>query len=140
MRDRIQRVLPKWPAGVDRYFLWKEDGSSAPLAFVQLLTPARNAHWDHLVDQVVRPRLEAVGGVGRVDVWGLRDETIKIWFDRDKLLALHPQGRLMVERCDVLQRSEVEQFAFAVKERFGGADVLINNAGQGRVSTFADTS
>ena len=59
---------------------------------------------------------------------------------RESLLALHPQARLMAERCDVLVRNEVEQFAHAVKERFGGADVLINNAGQGRVSTFADTA
>lgn len=105
VRDRIQRVLPQWPPGVDRYFLWKEDGSSAPLAFVQLLTPARNPHWDHLVDQVVRPRLEAVAGVGRVDVWGLRDETIKIWFDRDKLQALNLDFR------DVLQRLQRDNFA-----------------------------
>ncbi|MEQ1631139.1 MAG: efflux RND transporter permease subunit [Planctomycetota bacterium] len=105
VRDRIQRVLPQWPAGVDRYFLWKEDGSAAPLAFVQLLTPQRNAQWDHLVDEVVRPRLEAVDGVGRVDVWGLRDETIKIWFDRDKLQALNLDFR------DVLQRLQRDNFA-----------------------------
>ena len=105
IRDRIQRVVPLWPPGVDRYFLWKEDGGAAPLAFVQLLTPARNAHWDHLVDEVVRPRLESVGGVGRVDLWGLRDETMKIWFDRDKLQAANLDFR------DVLQRLQRDNFA-----------------------------
>ncbi|MGE3175303.1 MAG: efflux RND transporter permease subunit [Planctomycetota bacterium] len=105
VRDRIQRVLPQWPAGVDRYFLWKEDGSSAPLAFVQLLTPARDPTWDHLIDEVVRPRLESVDGVGRVDVWGLRDETIKIWFDRDRLLAQQLDFRT------VLQKLQSDNFA-----------------------------
>ncbi len=105
VRDRIQRAKTQWPAGVDRYFLWKEDGSSAPLAFLQLLTPARDPNWDHLVDEVVRPRLESVGGVGRVDVWGLRDETIKIWFDRDKLLALNLDFR------DVLAKLSRDNFA-----------------------------
>jgi HAE1 family hydrophobic/amphiphilic exporter-1 len=105
VRDSIQRAMPQWPEGVDRYFLWKEDGSSAPLAFLQLLTPERSPSWDHLIDQVVRPRLEAVDGVGRVDVWGLRDETIKIWFDRDKLLALQLDFR------DVLQRLQSDNFA-----------------------------
>lgn len=105
VRDRIQRVMPQWPPGVDRYFLWKEDGSSAPLAFLQLLTPARDSNWDHIVDETIRPRLEAVSGVGRVDVWGLRDESIKIWFDRDKLLALNLDFR------DVLQRLSRDNFA-----------------------------
>ena len=105
IRDRIQRAKPQWPPGVDRYFLWKEDGSSAPLAFLQLLTPARDANWDHLVDEAIRPRLEAVNGVGRVDVWGLRDETIKIWFDRDKLLAANLDFR------DVLQKLQRDNFA-----------------------------
>lgn len=105
VRDRIQRVKPQWPPGVDRYFLWKEDGSSAPLAFVQLLTPASDSQWDHLVDEAIRPRLEAVNGVGRVDVWGMRDETIKIWFDRDKLEAFNLDFR------EVLQRLSRDNFA-----------------------------
>ncbi len=40
----------------------------------------------------------------------------------------------------MLDAGEVERFAAAVASRFGAADVLINNAGQGRVSTFADTT
>jgi NAD(P)-dependent dehydrogenase (short-subunit alcohol dehydrogenase family) len=56
------------------------------------------------------------------------------------LLEQFPGARLLAQPCDVLQRAQVEAFAGAVQERFGGADVLVNNAGQGRVSTFADTS
>jgi NAD(P)-dependent dehydrogenase (short-subunit alcohol dehydrogenase family) len=48
--------------------------------------------------------------------------------------------RVLAQRCDVLDAGEVEAFARAVESRFGAADVLVNNAGQGRVSTFADTS
>ncbi len=47
---------------------------------------------------------------------------------------------VLAQRCDVLDAGEVERFAEVVASRFGGADVLINNAGQGRVSTFADTT
>ena len=57
--------------------------------------------------------------------------------------ALAPEAgadRLLAQRCDVLDAAEVERFAAAVAERFGAADILINNAGQGRVSTFADTT
>jgi NAD(P)-dependent dehydrogenase (short-subunit alcohol dehydrogenase family) len=43
--------------------------------------------------------------------------------------------------CDVLDAAQVKAFADAVSEWSGGRlDILINNAGQGRVSTFADTA
>ncbi len=42
-------------------------------------------------------------------------------------------------RCDVLNEAEIEAFAAAVTARFGGVDMLINNAGQGYVAHFADT-
>src|SRR5262245_14632686 len=57
--------------------------------------------------------------------------------------ALAPEAtadRVLAARCDVLDAGEVERFAGIVAKRFGGADILINNAGQGRVSTFADTT
>ncbi|MBK8978253.1 MAG: efflux RND transporter permease subunit [Planctomycetes bacterium] len=86
VRDRVQRAQLQWPAEVDRYFTWREDPNSAPLAFFQIQTPGRDATWDNKLDQVVRVRLEAVDGVGRVEFWGLLDETLRIWFDRDKLV------------------------------------------------------
>ncbi|MCP3710459.1 SDR family oxidoreductase [Paraburkholderia sp. CNPSo 3274] len=52
----------------------------------------------------------------------------------------YPQGQLLASRCDVLDAGEVAAFAAEVEQRFGRADMLVNNAGQGRVSTFADTS
>ena len=56
------------------------------------------------------------------------------------LSAKYPDARLLARRCDVLNTEGVSAFAEAVQARFGRTDMLINNAGQGRVSTFADTS
>ncbi|MGY6119571.1 SDR family oxidoreductase [Paraburkholderia strydomiana] len=47
--------------------------------------------------------------------------------------------RLLVQRCDVLDQNEVTSFAEAMRDRFGRVDMLINNAGQGRISTFSST-
>ncbi|MBR8410473.1 SDR family oxidoreductase [Burkholderia cenocepacia] len=49
-------------------------------------------------------------------------------------------AQLLAARCDVLDEADVTAFAQAVSDRFGRADMLVNNAGQGRVSTFADTT
>ena len=56
------------------------------------------------------------------------------------LRAQFPQAQLLAVPCDVLNADDVSAFATSVAERFGRTDMLINNAGQGRVSTFADTS
>ncbi|AJX35564.1 SDR family oxidoreductase [Burkholderia oklahomensis] len=57
-----------------------------------------------------------------------------------RLAQQFPRERVLAARCDVLDEADVNAFAQAVAERFGGADMLVNNAGQGRVSTFADTT
>ena len=64
----------------------------------------------------------------------------------DRLASAHaalqneyPEGEVFSWRCDVLNEAEVQAFADAVATRFGGADMLINNAGQGYVAHFADT-
>lgn len=56
------------------------------------------------------------------------------------LKAQFPQAQLLAQTCDVLDADEVAAFAQAVQARFGRTDMLVNNAGQGRVSTFADTT
>ncbi|WP_144112985.1 SDR family oxidoreductase [Paraburkholderia sp. BCC1886] len=54
--------------------------------------------------------------------------------------AKFPQAPLLAQTCDVLDAQQVAAFADAVQQRFGRTDMLVNNAGQGRVSTFSDTT
>ena len=55
--------------------------------------------------------------------------------------ALGGGDALLALPCDVLDRAAVAGFAQAVSDWSGGRlDLLVNNAGQGRVSTFASTS
>jgi NAD(P)-dependent dehydrogenase (short-subunit alcohol dehydrogenase family) len=56
------------------------------------------------------------------------------------LIAQFPAAQLLAAKCDVLDAEDVNAFAQAVQSRFGRTDMLVNNAGQGRVSTFADTT
>lgn len=51
------------------------------------------------------------------------------------LKAQFPDAQLLAQTCDVLDAGEVNAFAQAVQARFGRTDMLVNNAGQGRVST-----
>lgn len=57
-----------------------------------------------------------------------------------QLRDAHPGARLLAHACDVLDAAQMRGFAAAAEAACGGVDMLVNNAGQGRVSTFADTS
>jgi NAD(P)-dependent dehydrogenase (short-subunit alcohol dehydrogenase family) len=59
---------------------------------------------------------------------------------RQSLRSKFPHGRLLAVECDVLDGASVQAFAQQVQTHFGPASILVNNAGQGRVSTFADTT
>ena len=48
--------------------------------------------------------------------------------------------RVFSQAFSVLDRADVDEFAASVKHQFGACHALITNAGQGRVSTFADTT
>jgi NAD(P)-dependent dehydrogenase (short-subunit alcohol dehydrogenase family) len=50
-----------------------------------------------------------------------------------------PHAKLFAQPCDVLDAAAVKAFAAASQAALGPASMLVNNAGQGRVSTFADT-
>lgn len=55
------------------------------------------------------------------------------------LRADYPKARFFSRICDVLDADSVAAFAKASETELGPASMLINNAGQGRVSTFSDT-
>jgi NAD(P)-dependent dehydrogenase (short-subunit alcohol dehydrogenase family) len=55
-------------------------------------------------------------------------------------LAESHRDAVFAAPCDVLDKPQVAAFRDAVLGRFGTVDILINNAGQGRISTFADTA
>ncbi|SEO98706.1 NAD(P)-dependent dehydrogenase, short-chain alcohol dehydrogenase family [Salinihabitans flavidus] len=52
----------------------------------------------------------------------------------------HGEDRVLTRALSVLDAPAVGDFAEDVKAHYGRCDLLVNNAGQGRVSTFAETS
>lgn len=57
-----------------------------------------------------------------------------------ELTAEFGADRVFAKAFSVLEKEAVANFAQDVHARFGGCDALVTNAGQGRVSTYADTS
>jgi len=59
---------------------------------------------------------------------------------KSSLLESAAEKRLLAMQCDVLDKAAVDRLAATVEQWVGRCDILINNAGQARMSTFADTS
>src|SRR6266849_2955363 len=59
---------------------------------------------------------------------------------KSSLLGNGAPERLLAQQCDVLDKAAVARFAAAVEQWQGRCDILINNAGQARLSTFSETS
>lgn len=57
-----------------------------------------------------------------------------------ELSTQYGQDRVLAMPASVLDATKMAEFAKRVEGAFGSVDILINNAGQGRVSTFANTS
>jgi len=59
---------------------------------------------------------------------------------RKELAEQFGNDRVFAQPFSVLDANAVAEFAENVRQRFGGCDALVTNAGQGRVSTYADTT
>ncbi len=87
VRDRIERVRPRLPAGVDLINFWSEDASQMPLSWFGILHQGDSDRTDFLVQQVVVPRLEALSGIAKIDVFGDLEDSVRILLDEERVLA-----------------------------------------------------
>ena len=98
VRDRIQRARTQWPPECDRWWTWRESADSIPLMFFSLTLPDRSQETYDLIDRKVVPTLEALDGVGQVSIFGMVDETIRIFFDREKLRSHRVNLRTVLQQ------------------------------------------
>jgi len=89
VRDKVAGVQAGFPRDAKTPFVGRFDGDNAqPTVNLSLVSPNRSAReLSLLADQVVRKRLERVGGVARVDVGGLTVRQVRIDLDPQRLRA-----------------------------------------------------
>jgi NAD(P)-dependent dehydrogenase (short-subunit alcohol dehydrogenase family) len=56
------------------------------------------------------------------------------------LSAQYGNANVVAVQCDVLKRDDCDRLAKTAQQHFGRTDILNNNAGQGKVATFAETT
>ncbi|KCZ49263.1 SDR family NAD(P)-dependent oxidoreductase [Hyphomonas pacifica] len=92
----------------------------------------------------------ATSGIGREVARLLLAEGAKLGFcsrsadkvkaARDQFIEEFPYAEIYAAPCNVLNPDAINAFASDVERALGAASVLVNNAGQGRLSTFETTT
>ncbi len=122
VRDRVERARPKLPSTVSEIGIWSWSQSDLPVMFFALMHPGDSPRTDFLVKEVITRRLEAVDGVGKVEVWGLLDDSRRILLDEDKVRAAQ------LDLGKLIQRLGADNFALPLGEvEDGGRRILLRS-------------
>ncbi|MEY2785201.1 MAG: hypothetical protein RL277_1411 [Planctomycetota bacterium] len=122
VRDRVERARPKLPSTVSEIGIWSWSQSDLPVMFFALMHPGDSPRTDFLVKEVITRRLEAVDGVGKVEVWGLLDDSRRILLDEDKVRAAQ------LDLGKLIQRLSADNFALPMGEvEDGGRRILLRS-------------
>jgi len=86
VRDKVSGAVGQLPLDAEPPIVQKFDVNTQPMLWMALAGQDARELSDY-ADQVVKPQLQSVPGVGNVIMPGYRDPMIRIWVDRDKLAA-----------------------------------------------------
>ena len=85
VRDKVNRVLPDLPKGVEQPFVEKFDPDSTPVMTIAASAPASPRDLTEYCDKILRRQLESLPGVGQVTIVGGQKRQINVHLDGLKL-------------------------------------------------------
>ncbi|HTA75836.1 MAG TPA: efflux RND transporter permease subunit [bacterium] len=87
VRDKMSFVRPQLPKDIDEPVIQRLDPSDSPIMILSLQSGLTPSQAYDIVDQVIKPQLSQVTGVGVVDIIGGLKREIRVELDRSKLNA-----------------------------------------------------
>ncbi len=88
IRDRVSAAIRRLPADADPPVVTKADADGEPIVFLSVGSDTRDTmDLTRMAVDIFKPRFETIAGVGRVDVWGSKTYSMRLWLDPDRLSA-----------------------------------------------------
>lgn len=85
--DRMERAMPELPDQVERYWIFRFNPDDTPVIWAGAsLPPEVDDPW-HVLENIVKPRIERVPGVASLDVYGVNKNVVAVEYERAKLFA-----------------------------------------------------
>ena len=125
VRDRLSFVRPQLPKDIDEPVIQRLDPSSQPVMILYLQSDLPPAQAFDLADQVIKPQLSQVGGVGAVDIFGGSKREVRVELDRAKLNAYR------ISATSVANNIGLNGMNIPVgKHEVNGANILFRSVGE----------
>ena len=87
VRDKVDLVVPDLPETAEKPVVQKLDTDAAPVLRIAVSAPRSLREVTDVADKQIKERIEAINGVGQVEIVGGREREIQVWVDPDKLRA-----------------------------------------------------
>ena len=122
VRDRVERARAKLPETVQEIGIYSFSMDDIPIMFMAVLHPGDSDRTDFLVDNVIARTLEGVDGVGKIEVDGALDDSVRILLDEDRVQAAN------LDLGQLISRLSNDNFALPLGEvTDGGARILLRS-------------
>jgi hydrophobic/amphiphilic exporter-1 (mainly G- bacteria), HAE1 family len=125
LRDRMDRLMPELPDDVDRIWLRRWDQNDIPIIYLVAALPPEVDDPYSLMDNIVRPALQRIEGVGNVDVWGLQSRQVQIELDDQRLRSHRVDPNALV--ASLRNQNETISGGYVID---GGRKVYVRSLGR----------
>lgn len=121
LQDQLERVKPTLPDGVGRVSVFRFNfDAEMPIVWFGILCDSSVADPYGLVEDLIQPRLESVDGVAQVSVWGMVQESVRVFVKPEKLRS---HGLSLYEVVGALRRDNFTLPAGTIDD--GGREFLL---------------
>ncbi len=106
VRDRVARVRRRLPEDAEEPRVAKLDANEGAIMWLSLSSATRSIfEITNLADNILKPRLQTIPGVGRVQIGGNNSEAMRVEISRDRLAAY---GLTVTDVTTALRTQNVE--------------------------------
>jgi HAE1 family hydrophobic/amphiphilic exporter-1 len=106
VKAKVDAILKRLPEDADPPVVRKIEVGASAVIWVALTGNRTIQELNTYAEEVLKPRLENVNGVGEVLVGGQIKRTIRLWIDNDRLLAY---GLSPIDVANAVRREHLEQ-------------------------------
>jgi HAE1 family hydrophobic/amphiphilic exporter-1 len=125
VRDKVAAIRSKLPDDIDEPVIQKFDLGAVPVLVYTAHAPLPSEKVRDIVEDQIKPELERVPGVARVDVVGGREREVQVALDPMRLAALHLSPAAVVRQLK-LENATVPAGHYTQ----GGREVAVRTLGQ----------
>ena len=106
VRDRVAAAMRRLPDDAEAPTVRKADAEGDPIVFLNVSSEQRSLlELSALAENLFKARLETIDGVGRVDIWGDKEYSMRLRMDADALAA---HGLTAIEVREAFRAANVE--------------------------------